>query len=155
MCCASFFIKHVHYWGDRHRDRFLGPERAARIDPLASARSHGIRFGLHSDTPVVPVAPLEGIWCAVARETRGGDVLGAEQRVDAEVALRGYTSDAAYLGFEEQDKGTLQPGRFADVTVLSADPLTATSDGLREIEVDHTLVAGELVWSREGQQLGG
>ncbi len=152
---ASFFIKHVHYWGDRHRDRFLGPERASRIDPLVAAGQHGIRFGLHSDTPVVPVAPLEGIWCAVARETRGGDVLGPEQRVDADVALRGYTSQAAHLGFEEDDKGTLEPGRFADVTVLSADPLTATSDGLRAIEVDHTLVAGELVWSREGQQLGG
>ena len=152
---ASFFIKHVHYWGDRHRDRFLGPERANRIDPLVAAGQHGIRFGLHSDTPVVPVAPLEGMWCAVARETRGGDVLGPGQRVDADVALRGYTSQAAHLGFEEHDKGTLEPGRFADVTVLSADPLTVTSDGLRAIEVDHTLVAGELVWSREGQQLGG
>ncbi len=97
---ASFFIKHVYYWGDRHRDRFLGPERARRIDPLASARAHGVTFGLHSDTPVVPVPPLEGIWCAVRRMTRDGKELGPEQRVDVDTALRGYTSQAAHLGFD-------------------------------------------------------
>ncbi len=145
---ASFFVKHVYYWGDRHRDRFLGPARAQRIDPLASAQRRGIRFGLHSDTPVVPVPPLEGIWCAVERETRDGLRLGDDQRVDVATALAGYTSQAAHLGFEEQDKGTLEPGRLADVAVLSHDPMTVDGAKLRDIEVDATIVGGEVVWSK-------
>jgi predicted amidohydrolase YtcJ len=145
---ASFFVKHVYYWGDRHRDRFIGPARAQRIDPLASAQRRGIRFGLHSDTPVVPVPPLEGVWCAVERETRTGLRLGDEQRVDVATALAGYTGQAAYLGFEEQDKGTLGPGMLADVAVLSHDPMTVDGAKLRDIEVDSTIVGGEVVWSK-------
>ena len=151
---ASFFVKHVHYWGDRHRDRFLGPERASRIDPLASALSRGVRFGLHSDTPVLPVAPLEGIWCAVERRTSDGDVLGPEQRVDAETALRAYTSAAAELGFEEDRKGTLEPGRLADVAVLSGDPVAIDPAGIGSLAVDHTIIGGEVAWSRAALDSG-
>lgn len=143
---ASFFIKHVYYWGDRHRDRFLGPDRAARIDPLRSARAHGVRFGLHSDTPVVPVPPLEGMWCAVRRTTRAGQTLGESETVDVATALRGYTSEAAYLGFEEQSKGSLEPGKLADVTVLSGDPMTVDPEHLGEVEVVQTIVGGRPVW---------
>lgn len=147
---ASFFIKHVYYWGDRHRDRFLGAARASRIDPLASAQGRGIRFGLHSDTPVVPVPPLEGLWCAVQRRTSAGEVLGAEQQVDIATALAGYTSEAAYLGFEEREKGSLEAGKLADVAVLSRDPMSVAADRLRDIEVDATVIAGDVVWSRTG-----
>jgi predicted amidohydrolase YtcJ len=146
---ASFFVKHVYYWGDRHRDVFLGPERARRISPLASARARGMRFGLHSDTPVVPVSPLEGIWCAVRRTTRDGHELGPEQAVDVATALRGYTADAAYLGFEEDTKGVLAPGRLADVTVLSGDPTAVDPDDLRDLSVLATFVGGEPVWRRD------
>jgi len=148
---ASFFIKHVYYWGDRHRDVFLGPERARRISPLASARSRGIRFGLHSDTPVTPVPPLEGIWCAVARRTSGGDVLGADQAIDAEAALRGYTVDAAYLAGEEDIKGSLEVGKLADLAVLSRDPTAVEPDKIRSLTVDGTVVGGSLV--RKGDAL--
>jgi predicted amidohydrolase YtcJ len=146
---ASFFIKHVYYWGDRHRDVFLGPERARRISPLASARSRGIHFGLHSDTPVTPVPPLEGIWCAVARRTSGGAVLGAEQAIDAEAALRGYTVDAAYLAGEEDVKGSLEVGKLADLAVLSEDPTGVDPDRIRSLTVDGTVVGGELVGQRD------
>lgn len=146
---ASFFIKHVYYWGDRHRDRFLGPQRANRLNPLSSAQARGIRFGLHSDTPVVPVPPLEGIWCAVERMTRDGKQLGGDQRVDVATALAGYTSQAAHLGFEEQKKGTLEPGKLADVAVLSHDPVSVEPPKLRDIEVETTIVGGDVVWSRQ------
>lgn len=145
---ASFFVKHVYYWGDRHRDRFLGPERASRIDPLASARRHGVTFGLHSDTPVVPVPPLEGMWCAVDRMTRDGHQLGPEQRVDPETALRAYTSEAAKLAFEEDRKGTLEPGKLADVTVLSEDPTAGGELSLRDLTVEATVIGGDVVWER-------
>ncbi|WP_455577832.1 amidohydrolase [Amycolatopsis keratiniphila] len=146
---ASFFVKHVYYWGDRHRDVFLGPERARRISPLVSARSRGIHFGLHSDTPVTPVPPLEGIWCAVRRITRQGKVLGPEQAVDVDAALRGYTIDAAYLAGEEDVKGSLEIGKLADLAVLSGDPTTVDPDRIRELTVDATVSGGEVVWRRE------
>lgn len=144
---ASFFIKHVYYWGDRHRDVFLGSQRARRISPLASARSRGVRFGLHSDTPITPVPPLEGIWCAVTRTTSSGRILGPEQAVDVETALRGYTLDAAYLAGEEASKGSLELGKFADIAVLSADPTTVDPDHIRSITVDATLIGGTVAWT--------
>lgn len=147
---ASFFIKHVYYWGDRHRDRFLGPVRADRLNPLASAMKHGVRFGLHSDTPVVPVAPLEGMWCAVQRTTRNGHTLGAEQAIDVVSALRAYTAEAAYLAHEEHDKGRLEPGMLADIAVLSRDPLTVDRDTLNDIAVEATIVGGEIAWTAPG-----
>ncbi|HEX2175064.1 MAG TPA: amidohydrolase [Nocardioidaceae bacterium] len=147
---ASFFIKHVYYWGDRHRDRFLGPERARRINPLASARRRGLRFGLHADSPVTPVPPLEGIRCAVQRLTRNGEELGPEQAVDVETALRAYTSEAAYLGFDEARRGSLEPGKVADIAVLSADPTAVPSAALHDITVDATVVGGDFAWIRDG-----
>lgn len=148
---ASFFVKHVYYWGDRHRSRFIGEQRASRLDPLRSALRHGIRFGLHSDTPVVPVPPLEGIRCAVRRQTRGGDVLGPDERIGINEALRAYTSDAAHLAFEEGDKGTLEPGRFADIAVLSGDPSAdAEGPGVEgDTQVTATVIGGDVVWRGE------
>jgi predicted amidohydrolase YtcJ len=144
----SFFVKHVYYWGDRHRDIFIGPERARRISPLRSAQQRGIPFGLHSDCPVTPIPPLEGIWAAVNRITRRGETLGAEQRVDVTTALRAYTSDAAYLSFEEKIKGTLELGKLGDVAVLSADPTAVPPEQLKDILVDATVIGGEVVWER-------
>jgi predicted amidohydrolase YtcJ len=75
----SFFCLHTYYWGDRHRDVFLGPERARRISPTRSAAERGMRFTIHTDAPVVPMDPLLLIWAAVNRETTGGAALGPEQ----------------------------------------------------------------------------
>ena len=144
---VSFFIKHVFYWGDRHRDMFLGPRRAERISPLASAKRRGIRFALHSDCPVTPVMPLEGIWSAVNRVTSSGRPLGEEQRVDAETAVRAYTANAAYLSYEEKVKGTLEIGKLGDVVVLNADPMSTPPEELRRLAVEQTIVGGEVVYS--------
>ncbi|MDJ1136506.1 amidohydrolase [Streptomyces iconiensis] len=148
---ASFFVKHVYYWGDGHRDLWLGPERARRISPLVSAHRRGIIYGLHSDTPVTPVPPLEGVWCAVARRTRDGHELGPEQAVDVERALRAYTVDAAHLTGEEGETGTLEAGKLADLAVLSDDPTAVTTEALRTLRVEATVVGGEVAWSATGE----
>jgi hypothetical protein len=80
---------------------FLGSERAARIDPLASDLRRGIRFGLHNDSPVTPISPLLSVGTAVSRRTSGGQVLGVEQAIPVDRALRSMTLDSAYLAFEE------------------------------------------------------
>jgi hypothetical protein len=137
----SFFVLHTYYWGDRHRERFLGPERAARISPTASAARRGIPFTLHADTPVVPMEPLRIVWSAVNRTTTSGAVLGAEQRIDVLRALRGVTIDAAHQHFQEGDRGSIEVGKLADLVLLDRSPLDdpATLDRIRVVE---TIVGG-------------
>ena len=141
----SFFVLHTFYWGDRHRDVFLGPERAARISPAASAARRGIPFTLHADTPVVPMEPLRIVWAAVNRRTTSGAVLGEEQRIDVLRALRGVTIDAAHQHFQEGDRGSLEVGKLADLVVLDRSPLEDPTaiDRLRVVE---TIVGGRTVY---------
>ncbi len=145
---ASFFIKHVFYWGDRHRDIFLGPKRARRIDPLRSALDRGVRLALHADTPVTPIEPLHGIWGAVCRLTKAGDILGPEQRITVMEALRAYTVDAAALAGEAGEKGSLTAGKLADLVVLSDDPTAIAPERIRDIAVEMTILGGRIVHRR-------
>ncbi|SDQ74008.1 hypothetical protein SAMN04489765_1654 [Tsukamurella pulmonis] len=124
---VSFFANHVYYWGDRHRDRFLGAERAREMDPLARADGLGIRFGLHSDCPITPMDPLHTIRTASTRLTSGGDVLGAAQRISPDRAVQAMTLDSAYLVHDEHEVGCLAPGRRADLVVLDA-PIDSLGD---------------------------
>ncbi len=144
----SFFNGHVFYWGDRHRDIFLGPERAARISPLASARASGLRFTLHNDTPVTPVDPLLLMWVAVNRLTRNGQTLGPAERISVADALRAVTLDAAWQNFEEARKGSIEPGKFADFVVLDENPLTISPQKIKDIGVLETFVGGESVYKK-------
>jgi len=137
----SFYNIHVYYWGDRHRDIFLGPERARRISPLAQAAQAGLRFTLHADSPGVPFEPLQLVWNAVERKTASGALLGPEQAVDVERALQAVTVDAAkQLGVADQ-VGQLRPGMRADLVWMDRDPREAISDW-REIQVLGTWVGG-------------
>ncbi len=145
----SFFVAHVFYWGDRHRDLFLGPQRAERISPLASAQQRGLRFTIHNDTPVTPVDPLLLVWCAVNRETRNGKVLGLDQRIDTYSALRAVTIDAAWQNFEENSKGTIEPGKLADFVVLAEDPLAVSMHRLKDLPILESIVGGESVFQRK------
>ena len=144
----SFFVGHVYYWGDRHRDIFMGPERAAGISPLRSSIDRGIRFTVHDDTPVTPVDPLQLIWVSVNRLTRSDQVLGAEERVTPLEAMRAMTIDAAWQNFEEDLKGSIEPGKLADFVILSDNPLTVDPLTIREIQVLETIVGGESVYRR-------
>ena len=144
----SFFVGHVFYWGDRHRDIFMGPERAAGISPLRSSIDRGIRFTVHDDTPVTPVDPLQLIWVSVNRLTRSDQVLGPEERVSPLEAMRAMTIDAAWQNFEEDIKGSIEPGKLADLVILSDNPLTVDPLAIREIRVLETIVGGEAVYQR-------
>jgi predicted amidohydrolase YtcJ len=141
----TFFSAHVYYWGDRHRDVFLGPERAARISPAASAIERGLRFTTHLDTPVVPIDSRIQLWAPVARETSGGDVLGPEQRLTREQSLRAMTIDAAWQSHLEHELGSIEVGKLADFVVLSDNPLEESVD-LRSIEIERTVVGGVTVY---------
>lgn len=144
----SFFVSHTYYWGDPHRDVFLGPERAALISPLNSALKRGLRFSIHLDTPVTPMSPLQAVWSAVNRETRSGKVLGPSEKVTPLQALRAVTIDAAWQEHDEAVKGSIEPGKFADFVVLAENPLTVDPRRIRDIAVLSTVVGGKAVYTK-------
>ena len=143
----SFFVAHVYHWGDIHREN-LGPGRADRISPAGSAAELGIPFTFHTDAPVIPPDILETVWCAVNRTARSGRRLGPEERVDVRTALKAVTANAAFQYFEERDKGTLAPGKRADMVVLDRDPLAVPPEELRAIQVLETWKDGVPIFRR-------
>ncbi len=145
---TTFYTAQIYGWGDRQRERFLGPERAERLYPTKSALDRGIPFGLHGDCPVTPISPLHCLYTAVARETSGGHILGPDQRIDVDTALRALTIDGAYLAFEENIKGSIERGKLADFVVLSEDPHDLEPTELQRLEVDMTIIDGEVVYER-------
>jgi len=144
----SFFGLHVYYWGDRHREFFLGPERAGYISPARAARDRGLRFTLHNDAPVVSnVSPLFIMWTAVNRLTSSGRILGEDQRISVLDALRAVTIDAAWQVFLEATRGSIEVGKYADLVVLDKNPLEHPAT-LKDIQVLETIVDGRSVFSK-------
>lgn len=143
----SFFVAHVYHWGEIHVKNF-GLDRAGRISPAGSALSWGIPFTFHQDSPVIPPDMLETIWCACVRRTKTGRVLGAEERIPVEAALRAVTQNAALQYGLERELGTLRPGKRADFLLLSGDPLRTPSEELKKLQVERTIRCGRTIWSR-------
>ncbi len=145
----SFFVSHTYYWGDRHWNIFMGPERAAKMSPCRSALDRGLIITHHNDTPVTPISPLMSVWSAVNRISSGGRVIGADERISVYEALRGVTIDAAYDYFEENLKGSIEGGKLADFVVLGANPLTVDSLDIKDIPVLATIVGNEVVYGAD------
>lgn len=145
----SFFPGHVYYWGDRHRDLFLGPERAARVDPLKSALDRGLIFTGHHDCPVTPVNIMTIVWAGANRVTSSGMVLGPEERIPVIEALKMVTINAAYQYFEEDKKGSLEPGKLADLVILSDNPLKIDPMAIKDIIVEETIKEGVSVYRKQ------
>lgn len=123
----------------------LGAERENEISPLRSLVDAGVKLSLGTDN--VPVSMFYPIWQAVARKSLyTGEVIAPEQKLSREQALRAATVDSAWLTFEEDKKGSIETGKFADLAVLSADPLTVEEDGLKDISSELTVVGGKIVW---------
>jgi predicted amidohydrolase YtcJ len=144
---CSFFVPHVYHWGDPIRDALLGPERAANYMPAGSATRIGMRVSYHSDAPMTEPAPLLAIQTAVTRRTKSGDVLGADQRVTLDQALKAMTIDAAFhIGLDEE-VGSLEIGKRADFVILESNPYEIAPEALATIKVSGTWLEGREVWS--------
>jgi predicted amidohydrolase YtcJ len=145
---ATFFPAHIWHWGDRHLAN-LGPQRAARLSPMASALKRGIQFGLHNDSPFTPVEPLVTMCAAVTRRAGTGEILGSEESISVDQALKAYTLGAAYVLFDEGIKGSLEEGKVGDVVVLEADPYRVTAEEIKDIPVAMTIVGGRVAYTKE------
>lgn len=144
----TYHLIHPYYWGDRHWEIFLGPERASRICPAKSTLDRAITFSTHLDAPVVPLQPMLLAWCAVNRLSKEGRVVGPDERISPMQALRAMTIDAAWQVFQEKNIGSIEPGKYADIIVLSADPLGDPLN-IRNIVVEKTIIGGKTVYERE------
>jgi len=150
---VSVFANHIHYWGDRHRDRFIGPERAGRMNPVKECLDSGLRTGLHSDSPITPMDMFATMDTSTTRRTRDDHTLGGEQAVTPEEALHIATASSAALVGQQDAVGTLTAGKLADLVVLSQDPLDGTvqAPSTGTFSADHveaTMVGGTWVYER-------
>lgn len=127
----------VSYWG---------AARAALTTPVRMYLDAGLPVSSGTDAPVVPYPPLWTFYHFVTRDTLSAGVLGADQRVTPLEALRMATAGNAWLTMEEATKGSIEPGKLADLVVLSADPLTAPPDQVRDATVQVTIVGGRVVY---------
>lgn len=144
----TFFAEHTFYWGDWHRDETLGPRRAAFISPTAAAERLGLTFSLHTDAPVVPPAAMHVWWSAVNRVTRSGQVLGPDQRISPQTALKALTIWPAWQHFDEAIKGSITPGKYADLVILDADPTRIDPRRIKDVHVLMTLKEGKVIYER-------
>ena len=158
--CLNMFVNHIYYWGDIHRQSTLGYSRSRRMQPLRSAYELGIPVAMHSDAPVTPLGPLFSMWCALARRTATDQVLGEHEALSMDQALYAVTLGAAYTLHLDDQVGSLEVGKYADMVVLEHDLYATTPDQLRDnwCFVDASLAAqhsvDELVntvWERQIQ----
>ena len=118
----------------------LGKPRARWTYAFKSLLKAGVVLMGGSDAPVEPVSPILGVYAAVARKTN------RQERLTVDEALRMYTVNAAYGSFEECLKGSIEVGKFADLTVLSRNPYKTPPQNLRDVKVEMTIVGGEVVY---------
>ncbi|GAA3748073.1 hypothetical protein HDA32_001600 [Spinactinospora alkalitolerans] len=134
----------LHAVGDTMAEA-LGPERTPWLYRHRSFLDAGLRVPGSSDRPVAPGAPLLGMQSMVERRSSAGIVLGPDERVGPEQALRAYTIDAAWASHDEHRRGSITPGKHADFVLLADDPVEVDSGRIGGIGVLATFVAGECV----------
>jgi len=135
----------IYYSGERYLKTV--PEGQRRwLYRIGSFLKNGLVPAAGSDSPVVPINPLFGIYAAVTRRTESGEALLPQEQVSPADALRMYTQAAAYASFDEGVKGSIKVGKLADFALLSADPTQISPEEIMEIRVEMTIVDGRIAW---------
>ena len=120
---------------------------ADRSEPYREWIANGITFANGSDGPIAYHAwPLYQIYGVVTRNTMWGGKLGPDQGISRQDAIRSVTSNSALTSFEEKVKGSIEPGKYADLVVLSANPMTVPADKIKDIKVLTTVLGGKPVY---------
>jgi predicted amidohydrolase YtcJ len=135
---------YLYALGEKYAEVGLGPERAHYMVRLKSLLDNGVSISLHSDFTMAPAEPLKLAWVAVNRLSGSGKVLGPEERITVEQALRAVTIDAAYAISQEDEIGSILPGKVADFTVLEQDPYEVEAEKLKDIPIWGTVFEGKL-----------
>jgi predicted amidohydrolase YtcJ len=138
----------IHSLGRNFRN-YLPDIFLPRTYPIRAMLDAGVRVALSSDAPVVEDDnPLVGMMAAITRRDNEGQLIAPEQAITAVEALRAYTQGGAIASGDEANRGTIEIGKWADLAVLSGDPVTSAAETLPDIHVDMTLLAGRVVYER-------
>lgn len=138
----------LYYNGERYL-KTVPSEQLQYLYPIRTLIKSGVKVVGGSDCPIVPANPFIGIYAAISRRTETGDTVMEREKIDPIDALRLYTRYAAEASFEETIKGTITPGKLADLVVLKGDPTQLPPDEIRDLSVEMTILGGELVWERD------
>ncbi|SLN73230.1 N-substituted formamide deformylase precursor [Falsiruegeria litorea R37] len=139
---VSANVYYLHELGEAYWRHNLGHERASQMARLGSLAREGVPFALHSDFTMAPARPLTSVWVAVNRIAESGAVLGPNERISVDQAMRAITIDAAYVLGQEQRIGSIRAGKSADFTVLDDDPYEVAPETIRDIRVHGTVFEG-------------
>jgi len=144
----TFFTEHTFFFADTHiRNRGLA--QASFISPMKTAIAKGLRPTNHTDFNVVPIDQMFVVWSAVNRLSRGGVLIGGDERISPYQALQAITINAAYQYFEEGSKGSLTAGKLADLVILDRNPLKVDPLSIKDIKVVQTIKEGRTVYPRQ------
>ncbi len=139
----------------RWAEERIGHDRASRTYAFRTFLNHGVHLAFGTDWPVVPLNPLLGIYAAVTRATLDGKYPGGwfpEQKLTVPEAVQAYTMGSAYAEFQEKEKGSITPGKLADMVVLSDDIFSIPPAKIKDVKVMKTIVGGKVMWDAEGQR---
>jgi len=142
---ASLFPMHTFYWGDWY-DQIVGPEIAQQISPIKTALNKGLHVNSHTDAPVALPNLMQVMWATVNRTSRSGKVMGADERLTPEEGFKAITIWPAYQIFEEKTKGSIEPGKLADLVILDKNPLKVDPMTINQIVVLETIKDGKTVY---------
>ncbi|OGO22395.1 MAG: hypothetical protein A2Z28_02080 [Chloroflexi bacterium RBG_16_51_9] len=135
----------LYYSGERYL-AVVPPERLSKLYRIKSFLDSGLVVAGSSDSPIASDNPLVGIYTAVTRKAETGQQVLPEERISVSQALAMYTINAAYASFEEGIKGSITPGKLADMVVLDTDPTRSLLESIKDIKVEMTILGGEVVW---------
>jgi hypothetical protein len=145
----SYYTLHTYYFADTHIAN-RGPEQAAYISPMRDSIDAGLHPTNHTDFVVAPLDQMFVLWSAVNRISRFGADIGPDQRVTPQEGLKAMTIWVAEQYGERDLKGTLEPGKLADMVILSDNPLTVDPMAIKDIKVVETLKEGVSIYRAEG-----
>jgi len=137
------FGSYIHHHGEKMIP-YYGAKRVEMMFAHRSFLDSGIAVSGASDSPCGPYQPLLAIQSCVTRKSAAGECLGSRQRISVEEAIRLYTMASAYASFEEDIKGSITPGKLADLVVLAEDPRWVSPEEIKDIPVEMTIVGGKI-----------
>lgn len=136
----------LYYLGDSYHEN-VGDDRSKWLKPHRGWIDKGIEVASGTDSPVTPYPPFPSLWASIARKTEVlGTQMGTKQKVTRDEAIRMYTIKGAYYTFEEDIKGSIEPGKMADMIVLDRDILTCPEDEIKDTKTLKTILGGKTVY---------
>ena len=141
----SFYTLHTYYFAEAHIAN-RGKAQAMYISPMRDAIDKGLRPTNHTDFVVAPLDQMFMLWSAVNRVSRGGAVIGADQRVTPMEGLKAMTIKVADQYGESDTKGSLEAGKLADLVILDKNPLKVEPMAIKDIKVVETIKEGKTIF---------